>query len=77
MSKRQKFPIVHIQFLDHYQSDGTDYRPIPCEISAFLVGEDEAAYYLCWWMCDSNPGDHNSESITIIKHPGLKIRRLK
>lgn len=69
--------IVQVKFLDHYQSDGIDMRPIPCEVFGRLVGEDASAYYISWWVCDSDPTSHNSETITLVKHPGLKIKRLK
>lgn len=72
----KKYQLVEITFLDHYQSDGEDYRPIPCAVVGYLVGEDKSCYYLCWWVCDNNPFERNSESITIVKHKGIKVRKL-
>ncbi len=75
--KPKALPIVQIKFLDHYQSDGTDLRPIPCEVFGRLIAEDANAYYLTWWICDSNPLSHNSETITVVKHPGVKLKYIK
>ena len=73
----KKYPIVLIKFLDHVQCSGEDPRPAECEAVGFLVKEDKDSYQLLTWHADYVINDSNAELFVIVKHPGIKVRRLK
>lgn len=72
----KKAPIVHVEFYDHNQSRGDDMGVAKIDLYGVLIKEDKQAYYVASWVCDSVI-DHNSDCYTILKHKGLKIKRLK
>lgn len=84
MSKRLKkyaaYPIVHIQGLDHSASHGGEYEaasPIPMDAVGFLYKETKEAYYVVPMVFGYDLSDGQNVSIAIVKHPGIKIRKLK
>lgn len=73
----KKGPIVHIEFLDHAQCSGDDLKPAKIDLFGILVHEDKEAYYVASWICDNDRFDSNTDCYCVIKHKGLKIKRLK
>lgn len=73
----KKFPIVHIKFLDHCLTDGTETQPISCEVMGYLTHEDKGCYVVASWVCDSQVNSENNEVFVIVKHPGVKKRVLR
>lgn len=72
----KKDPIVHIQFLDHAQVNGDNLQPAKIDLYGVLVKEDRLCYYIASWVCD-NELDKNADCYAIIKHKGIKIKRLR
>jgi hypothetical protein len=73
----KKAPIVHVTFWDHAMNTGDEIAPVECHAFGVLYKEDDRAYYVSSWIAHNDPNDSNSESYVIIKHPGVKIKRLK
>jgi hypothetical protein len=71
----KKGPIVHVEFYDHAQDDG-DVALAKIDLYGILVKEDKRAYYIASWIAD-NIVDHNTDCYAVLKHKGLRIRRLK
>ena len=72
----KKAPLVMLKFLDHMQCSGDNLILADTVLVGFLVKEDKRAYYICSWMANGTL-DHNADCYAIVKHKGLKIRRLK
>lgn len=72
-----KYPIVHVRFLDHSMTTGEDIRVIPCEVIGYLVKEDSNSIAIASWVCDGIIDSQDTELFVIVKHKGLKIRKLK
>lgn len=72
-----KAPLVRVTFLDHCMTQGDKMQPIQCEAVGFLVKEDKTALYIATWVCDNVVESHNSEIFCIIKHKGLKIKKVR
>lgn len=80
MKKFKAFPIVHIQGLDHSASHGGEYEsaePTPMDVVGFLYKETKTAYYVVPMVFGYNLADGHNVSISVVKHPGLIMRRLK
>lgn len=70
------YPIVHVTFLDHAQVSGDDMKPAKIDLFGVLVDEDKNCLYIASWVCD-NGLDHNTDAYAVVKHKGIKIKRLK
>lgn len=71
-----KMKPVHVTFLDHCSSNGDEMAPAYIDLFGVIVKEDAKAYYVASWVADGQI-DSNSDCYTVIKHKGLKIRKLK
>lgn len=73
MAEVKSYPLVEIQFLDHCSClDGID-EPVSTRVFGILVGETDVCYHIMHWVCEGFPTQ--CESHTIVKHPGIKIKR--
>lgn len=72
--KLKDCPIVHAQFLDHCQMEG-QAEVASIDLFGRLYSEDEKAYYIAVWICDSTLDD-NAVTFAVIKHSGVKLTRL-
>lgn len=69
--------IVVVNFLDHCFTDGQNMKPIECEVVGYLIKEDKQAYYVASWICDEKINDDNTDIYVIVKHPGIRIKKVK
>lgn len=63
-----------IQFLDHCKGNQTLF----CEITAWVVSQDEKALYLTWWRVidtDEETIEENREMVSIIKSTITKSKK--
>jgi len=67
--------VVYIRFWDHAHWSGGKARPIPCEVTGVVVGEDAVSYTIAVWICDRRI-DHNAELFAIVKGAIIEMRRL-
>lgn len=70
-----KKQLVVVTFWDHYETNGEDIRLIKCEVPGFLVGEDDKAIYLVYWLCDNEINNTNTDIIALVKHNGMVINK--
>lgn len=77
MSEGKKYPIFHMTFHDHVQTSGDNMNVLLCEAIGFLVHEDDLAYYLASWVCDSIINNQNTEVFGILKSTVVDKKRLK
>ena len=67
--------VVYIQFWDHAHWSGARVRPILCEVTGVIVGEDDVSYQIAVWICDRRIDD-NAEQFAVIKGAIIEMRRL-
>lgn len=72
-----KHPIVYVKFWDHYQSDPTDARLLPCEVFGAVVKEDGQQIVVASWIADGDLQNHNNEVYCIAKSTIIQKRRLR
>ena len=65
-----------MRFLDHTMASGDEAGLIQCDVWGLLVGETKNAYTVATWVCGGAVKNHNTEVFTILKHKGLKIKKL-
>lgn len=67
--------VVYIKFWDHAHWSGSRAKPIMCEVTGVIIGEDDIAYTVAVWICDRRI-DENSEQFAIVKGAVIEMRRL-
>lgn len=70
MKKTEKFPLVVVEFLDHYMSDPAgDARDdgLVCFCTGFLWKETETSIWLVPWIAPTAGIKENSEVYVILK----------
>lgn len=77
MSRKKQNPVVHISFLDHAANSGSSNTPAPIDLFGVLYKEDKDCYYIASWICDHAPTSADSDTYAVVKHPSVKIRKLK
>lgn len=70
-----KTNIVYFRFWDHAHWSGSKAKPIECEITGVIVGEDDIAYSVAVWIADRRIDD-NAELFVVIKGAIIEMRRL-
>ena len=75
--KKVNKKLVIVTFLDHAMTDGTDITPAKCEAVGYLIKEDKDAIYLATWICEEEINTSDTELFAIIKHPSLRIKRVR
>lgn len=77
MQLHKKYPIYHMTFYDHVQTQGDNMNVVLCEAIGYLVQEDDLAYYLASWVCESIVNNHNTEVFGILKSTVIDKKKLK
>ena len=67
--------VVYIKFWDHAHWSGSRARPIACEVTGVIIGEDDVAYTIAVWICDRRI-DENAEQFAIVKGTIIEMRKL-
>lgn len=70
-------PIVHISFRDHAAASGNNLAACEIDLFGVLVKEDKEHYYVASWVCDKDVASSDTDCYVVVKHKGIKIRRLK
>lgn len=78
----KKGSLVLIEFLDHCQilrrDDDPDSwdQPNKHTTVGFLIHESKTHYVLSSWICDNLDNEEN-DAMVIVKHKGMRVRRLR
>lgn len=70
-----KTNVVYFRFWDHAHWSGSRAKPIECEVTGVLVGEDDICYQVAVWISDRRIDD-NAELFVIIKGAIIEMRKL-
>jgi len=73
----KSYPLYLIKFYDHCQTTGDNLNVIECEVVGYLIKEDNIAYYIASWVCDSTVNQSNTEVFGILKSTIIKKKKLK
>jgi len=71
-----KYKVVQIEFLDHVYSSHGKRGPSKCLIWGVLFDETQDSYFVCPWATDKDPTNDDSDVYTIVKHPGVKVKKI-
>ena len=69
--------IVEVDFLDHCSEESGIAELVACKCVGYLVKEDEKHIVICAWLAEDDFNDCNTETLAILKHPGMTIKRYK
>lgn len=68
---------VVVTFFDHCLVPGGVAAPVPITLSGWVV-EDKADYIvIAGWVADKELSGHNTDTYTLVKHKGMKIKKVK
>lgn len=71
----ENYKIIYLEFLDHVKNHN---KPLPCQVSGFLIEETETYFHVASWICDKDPSDdENTERFIILKSTVSKKRFFK
>lgn len=68
--------IVRLDFLDHCSHSGNMGGAIPITLIGVLRSEDATSYHVVSWVAGGDPYDSNSDCYSILKHKGLKMKKI-
>lgn len=69
--------LVRIDFLDHATSSWEESGLSREVVWGIVVQEDAESIRLCTWAVDGNPQNSDSETVSLVKHPSMKIERIR
>lgn len=71
-SQLGKYPLVHLQFLDHAAHTGDQCGHCECDVVGFLYAESSTHYFLTCWITEKNPESEHSDGYSIMKSAVLE-----
>ena len=69
--------LVKVTFLDHCHSPALEAGPSQDVAWGILIHEDDEVVQLCPWATGSDLTDAQSEVFSLVKHPSMKIERIR
>lgn len=76
MAAGKRYPIVKIDFLDHSECSGENVGVVPVQVIGYLIYEDRIHYQVASWVADSGIDHPDTVVFTVVKHKGVKVKKI-
>ena len=69
--------LVKIEFLDHCHSQVSDKGLSQDVAWGIIIHEDDEVIQICPWASGGDLDNYQSEVFSLVKHPSMKIERIR
>lgn len=68
---------VIVEFMDHCLAIRGRSLPVPIKVAGWVYEDSKKYIIVSPWISNNNIDDCGNDNYTMIKHPGMKIRKVK
>lgn len=69
--------LVRVDFIDHADCPAPISGTVPITVWGVVVKDTDSEIHLLKWCANRDEKDSNSETWAIVKHPGIKIEKIR